>query len=61
MSNSTEIYTQAAQSDDDYLVYNRSTGELAYDVSGNASTTALVFAVLANKPQDITAKQFVVL
>ena len=59
--NHFRLSTQAAEGDDDYLVYNRTTGELAYDASGNASANAVVFAMLANKPKDITAAQFVVL
>ena len=48
---------------DDYIVYNAATGELFYDATGNGSgtTNAQLFATLSNKPQDLTAQQFVVI
>ncbi|PIT71419.1 calcium-binding protein, partial [Limnohabitans sp. JirII-31] len=53
--------TQKAIGGDDYLVYNSATGQLAYDVTGTASSTAVVFATLINKPLDFTAAQMVVI
>ena len=50
----------AASSGQAYVVYDKTTGELGYDAAGGGSM-AQVFAVLANKPQDLTASSFVVL
>ncbi len=61
LTNNFRLSTQAAVGGDDYIVYNASTGQLAYDVSGNGSSNAVVFATLQNKPQDITGQQFVVI
>jgi Ca2+-binding RTX toxin-like protein len=61
LTNNYRLSNQAAVGGDDYIVYNASTGQLAYDVSGNGSSNAVVFATLQNKPQDITAQQFVVI
>jgi len=53
--------SQAAVGGDDYIVYNAGTGQLYYDASGNGTGTAQLFATLTNKPQDLTAQQFVVI
>ena len=53
--------TQTAVGADDYIVYNATNGQLSYDASGVGTGTAQVFATLINKPQDITAQQFVVI
>jgi Ca2+-binding RTX toxin-like protein len=50
----------AASSGQAYVVYDKTTGELGYDAAGGGSM-AQVFAVLTNKPQDLTASSFVVL
>lgn len=55
------LSTQAAVGGDDYIVYNSSTGQLIYDESGSSVNVGVVFALLANKPQDISATQFVVM
>lgn len=53
--------TTAANAND-YLIYNTTTGAMYYDRDGSASTYAAVeFAILLNKPIDITAAQFVVI
>ncbi|PUE30396.1 hypothetical protein B9Z39_02470 [Limnohabitans sp. JirII-29] len=61
LSSYFRLSTQTPQDDDDYLVYNSTTGQLAYDATGNASAAAVVFATLINKPQDFTAAQMVVI
>jgi Ca2+-binding RTX toxin-like protein len=61
LANHFRLSTQAAVGGDDYLVYNPGTGALSYDASGKGTGTAQVFATLANKPQDLTAAQFVVI
>jgi len=63
LSNQFRLSTQAAVGGDDYLVYNKGTGELFYDATGSGSGTASaqLFATLTNKPQDLTAQQFVVI
>ena len=53
--------SQAAVGGDDYVVYNPATGQLFYDASGNNTGTAQLLATLFNKPQDLTAAQFVVI
>ena len=54
------LNTQTAVGNDDYVVYKASTGELFYDASGNGSAAGVLIATLTNKPQDMTAQQFVV-
>jgi Ca2+-binding RTX toxin-like protein len=52
--------TQTAVGNDDYIVYNNSTGELFYDASGNGSAAMEAFATLNNRAS-LTGAQFVVL
>jgi Ca2+-binding RTX toxin-like protein len=54
------LSTKAAVGGDDYIVYNATTGQLLYDATGAGSNTAVVFATLTNKPQDLTGAQFAV-
>ncbi len=61
LTNHFRLSKQAAVGGDDYIVYNATTGQLSYDASGSGSSTAVVFATLSNKPQDLTAQQFVVM
>ena len=51
----------SASDTDDFILYNTSTGALYYDSDGNGSGTAVQFAVLQNKPTDLTYVQFVVI
>lgn len=51
----------SASDTDDFILYNTSTGALYYDSDGNGSGTAVQFAVLQNKPTDLTYAQFVVI
>lgn len=44
----------------DYILYNTQTGALLYDVDGNGTGVAVQFATLGNKPQNVTAADFVV-
>lgn len=53
--------SQAPSGGDDFIVYDASTGSLFYDASGNGTGAPHMFATLANKPQDLTAGQFVVI
>lgn len=46
---------------DDYILYNTTTGALSYDNDGNGSAKAVVFAMLSNKPADLTYSDFVVM
>lgn len=62
LSDNFRLSTQAAVGNNDWIVYNTATGQLAYDTSGNgAANASTVFAVLSNKPQDLTGQQFVVI
>lgn len=44
----------------DFIVYNRITGVLSYDVNGNAAGGAIAFATLTNKPV-LAANDFIVI
>ena len=44
----------------DYILYNTRTGALLYDADGNGSGAAIQFATLTNKPQNLTASDFIV-
>ena len=46
---------------DDYLIYNTTDGSLYYDSDGSGSAAAVLFAVLSNKPTDLSNTQFVVI
>jgi serralysin len=61
LANHFRLSTQAAVGGDDYIVYNTANGELRYDASGTGAGTGQLFAVLENRPQDLTALQFVVI
>jgi serralysin len=50
----------AAVDASDYLVYNKTTGGLAYDADGNGAGAAIQFALLSSKPT-LTAADFVVI
>ena len=50
----------AATDANDYIVYNRTTGALIYDVNGNAAGGAVQFATIANHAV-LTASDFVVI
>jgi Ca2+-binding RTX toxin-like protein len=51
--------TGMAADDNDYILYNTTTGALLYDADGNGQGVAVEFAVLSNKPQ-ISEKDFVI-
>jgi Ca2+-binding RTX toxin-like protein len=50
----------AAADANDYIVYNKATGALFYDVNGSGAGGAVQFATLINKPT-LTASDFVVI
>jgi Ca2+-binding RTX toxin-like protein len=50
----------AAADANDYIVYNKATGALFYDVNGNGAGGAIQFATLTNKPV-LAANDFVVI
>ncbi len=45
---------------DDYVIYNTTTGALYYDADGKGGDAAVQFAILKNKPADLTADFFTV-
>jgi len=49
----------AAHDGNDYIVYNRSTGDLFYDLNANAAGSALLIANFANKPL-LAASEFAI-
>jgi Ca2+-binding RTX toxin-like protein len=51
--------TDMAADDNDYILYNTTTGALSYDADGNGQGVAVEFAVLSTKPQ-INEKDFVI-
>jgi Ca2+-binding RTX toxin-like protein len=51
--------TGAAADSNDYILYNTSSGALAYDTDGNGAGAAIQFATLTTKPT-LTAADFVV-
>lgn len=51
--------TGTALDDNDYLLYNTTSGTLLYDADGNGQGVAIEFAVLSNKPT-IGAEDFVI-
>ena len=50
----------AAHDANDYIVYNRATGGLFYDVNGNGAGGVVALAVLSNRPV-LTVSDFVVI
>ena len=59
---SAEYFSAAGQAGDnnDFVVYNSATGALLYDADGSGAGAAVQFAVLANRPEDVTAADFIV-
>jgi Ca2+-binding RTX toxin-like protein len=51
--------TGMAADDNDYILYNTTTGALSYDADGSGQGVAVEFAVLSTKPQ-INEKDFVI-
>jgi Ca2+-binding RTX toxin-like protein len=51
--------TGSAQDDNDYILYNTSSGALLYDADGSGEGAAVQFASLSNKPE-ISANDFLV-
>jgi hypothetical protein len=51
--------TGAANDDNDYFLYNTTTGALFYDADGNGSGVATQFASLTTKP-NLTANDIIV-
>lgn len=51
--------TGMAEDDNDYLLYNTTSGALLYDADGNGQGVAVEFANLTSKPE-LTAKDFVI-
>jgi Ca2+-binding RTX toxin-like protein len=51
--------TGMAADDNDYILYNTTTGVLSYDADGNGQGVAVEFAVLSTKPQ-INENNFVI-
>ena len=50
----------SAKDANDHIVYNQSTGDLAYDADGSGAGQAVVFAHLANHAA-LTAADFIVI
>ncbi|MBD3795954.1 MAG: hypothetical protein IE878_05380 [Epsilonproteobacteria bacterium] len=42
----------------DFLIYDKNSGNLSYDTDGNGGGASVVFANFANKPQDIDYTDF---
>jgi len=53
--------TGTAMDSNDYIAYNTTNGNLYYDSDGNGVGTAIVFAYLADKPQDLSYVNFSVI
>jgi len=51
----------AAQSSADRIIYNAASGVISYDADGTGASAAMVIAVLSNKPQTLSASDFVVI
>jgi Ca2+-binding RTX toxin-like protein len=51
----------AAHDANDRIVYNKVSGALMYDSNGNAAGGVTLLAILANKPVDVAANDFVVI
>ena len=61
LASNFRLSTQSATGGDKYIVYNRDTGQLFYDATGDGSGTLAQFALLQNKPIDLSGSQFTVI
>ncbi|MDD5406857.1 MAG: peptidoglycan-binding protein [Sulfurovaceae bacterium] len=50
--------TGNADDANDYIIYNTSNGKLSYDIDGNGKGMSVVFAILSNKPTDLSHQDF---
>ena len=53
--------TGSATDTNDFILYNTTNGNLSYDADGNGAGVAVTFAILANKPTDLSYLDFVVI
>lgn len=51
----------SAHDSNDYIVYNRTTGELFYDPDGSGAQGQVLLATLSNKPADLAYNDFLVI
>jgi serralysin len=51
----------AAHDADDHIIYNKVSGALSYDSNGNLAGGVTLLAILANKPANVAANDFVVI
>jgi Ca2+-binding RTX toxin-like protein len=60
ITNFFKYSNQSVSADFSYIIYNPLNGDLSYDSTGISATSAIVFASLMYRGQDLTAQQFVV-
>jgi len=59
---SSDMFKSGVATDsNDYILYDKTTGYLSYDVDGNGSYGSIVFAQLSNKPTNLDYTDFVVI
>lgn len=58
---SSKVFTSGKVAKDDRVIYNKNTGDVSYDADGKGGTKAIKFLTLEGSPDNLSAKDFMVI